>query len=154
MRIVFVHGACVRDGAWWWHATGELLAQRGVQSAAAVLPSCGETGEPAGTDGPGLPEDVAALRQLLEDDGEPVVVVANSYGGIVAAEAAAASARCVTSCSSRATCPRSGRACLVRRRHACPVPGHRRRAGTFGVRPEVLVETFLHDCDPEIGTQR
>ena len=28
MRIVFVHGACVKDGAWWWHRTAELLAQR------------------------------------------------------------------------------------------------------------------------------
>jgi hypothetical protein len=22
MRIVFVHGACVKDGSWWWHRTG------------------------------------------------------------------------------------------------------------------------------------
>jgi hypothetical protein len=25
MRVVFGYGACVRDGAWWWHRTGELL---------------------------------------------------------------------------------------------------------------------------------
>jgi hypothetical protein len=27
IRIVFVHGACVKDGSWWWHRTGELLAE-------------------------------------------------------------------------------------------------------------------------------
>jgi pimeloyl-ACP methyl ester carboxylesterase len=26
-------------------------------------------------------------------------------------------------------------------------------AGTFGVRPELLVETFLQDCDPEVRAQ-
>ncbi|WNI17220.1 alpha/beta hydrolase [Actinacidiphila sp. ITFR-21] len=26
-------------------------------------------------------------------------------------------------------------------------------AGTFGVRPELLVDTFLQDCDPEVQTQ-
>src|SRR6478752_2816742 len=53
MRVVFVHGACVRDGSWWWHRTAELLQERGVPSAAPALPSCGETGEPAGAGGPG-----------------------------------------------------------------------------------------------------
>ena len=34
MRVVFVHGACVRDGQWWWHRTAELLLERGVTSVA------------------------------------------------------------------------------------------------------------------------
>src|SRR5437588_869631 len=83
MRVVFVHGACVKDGSWWWHRTGELLAERGVASQAPALPSCGETGEPTGAGGPGLAEDVAALRQVLTANDEPTVVVAHSYGGIV-----------------------------------------------------------------------
>lgn len=33
------------DGAWWWHPTAELLAERGVSSEAPALPSCGETGQ-------------------------------------------------------------------------------------------------------------
>ena len=89
MRVVFVHGACVKDGPWWWHRTGELLAERGVASEAPVLPSCGETAEPAGAQGPGLAEDVASVRQGLASSDEPTVVVAHSYGGIVTAEAAA-----------------------------------------------------------------
>ena len=53
MRVVFVHGACVKDGAWWWHRTAELLAERDVASEAPALPSCGETGEPIGAQGRG-----------------------------------------------------------------------------------------------------
>jgi pimeloyl-ACP methyl ester carboxylesterase len=89
MRVVFVHGACVKDGSWWWHRTAELLAERDVASEAPALPSCGETGEPTGAQGPGLVEDVAAVREVLTASDEPTVVVAHSYGGIVTAEAAA-----------------------------------------------------------------
>jgi hypothetical protein len=58
-------GACVKDGSWWWHRTAELLAEQDVVSEAPALPSCGETGEPTGAQGPGLVEDVAAVRGLL-----------------------------------------------------------------------------------------
>lgn len=88
-RVVFVHGACVRDGAWWWHRTGELLAECGVSSQAPPLPSCGETGQQPGPKGLGLAADVSAVRAVLIADEEPTVVVTHSYGGIVAAEAAA-----------------------------------------------------------------
>ena len=60
MRVVFVHGACVKDGAWWWHATGDLLASNGVSSEAPLLPSCGETGETVGPGGPGRVVELAA----------------------------------------------------------------------------------------------
>src|ERR1700744_6252421 len=89
MRVVFVHGACVKDGSWWWHATAELLAGRDVASEAPALPSCGETGGPGSATGPGMSEDVPAVRAVLAGSNEPTVVVAHSYGGIVTAEAAA-----------------------------------------------------------------
>ena len=85
MRVVFVHGACVKDGSWWWHRTGELLAEQGVASEAPVLPTCGETDE----HGLGLADDVASVREVLTASDEPTVVVGHSYGGIVIAEAAA-----------------------------------------------------------------
>src|SRR5689334_6459537 len=88
MRVVFVHGACVRDGEWWWQPTADLLAERGVVSVAPALPSCGESEVPA-TGRPGLAEDVAAVRAVLLSDDEPTVVVGHSYGGTVLAEAAA-----------------------------------------------------------------
>ena len=65
--------------------------RRGVSSEAPALPSCGETGEQTDAGGPGLAEDVEAVRRVLTASDEPTVVAAHSYGGIVAAEAARAS---------------------------------------------------------------
>lgn len=155
MRVVFVHGACVRDGAWWWwHRTGELLARRGVSSAAALLPSCGETGESAGADGPGLPEDVAALQRLLRDTDEPTVVVAHSYGGIVTAEAAEGIAAVEHLVFVSSYLPEIGQS-LSSFGDGSPAPflDIDPTAGTFGVRPEFLQDTFLQDCDPEVTEQ-
>jgi pimeloyl-ACP methyl ester carboxylesterase len=151
MRVVFVHGACVRDGSWWWHRTAELLQERGVSSVAPALPSCGEAGLPGGIGGPGLAEDVAAVRQALQDSDEPTVVVAHSYGGIVTAEAAAGigSVRHLLLVSSYL--PEVGQS-LSEFGDGSPAPflDVDPDAGTFGVRPELLVDTFLQDCDPEV----
>ncbi|WP_043667108.1 alpha/beta fold hydrolase [Streptomyces xylophagus] len=150
MRVVFVHGACVRDGSWWWHRTAGLLQERGVPSVAPALPSCGETGPPGGVGGPGLAEDVAAVRQVLRDSDEPTVVVAHSYGGIVTAEAAAGieAVRHLLLISSYL--PEVGQS-LSEFGDGTPAPflDIDPGAGTFGVRPELLVDTFLQDCDPE-----
>ena len=129
MRVVFVHGACVKDGSWWWHRTGELLAERGVASEAPVLPSCGETGE-------------------------PTVVVAHSYGGIVAAEAAAGvdAVRRLLLVSSYL--PEVGQSLSsFGGEEPPPFLDIDPEGGTFTVRPEALAETFLQDCDPEIQRQ-
>ena len=85
MQLVFVHGALVRDGQWWWQATADLLFERtGIRSRALALPSCGEAG-PARTSG-GLVADAAALRAEL-DRMDDAIVVGHSYGGTVIAEA-------------------------------------------------------------------
>lgn len=82
MDLIFVHGALVHDGAWWWWRTADLLEQRtGIRSRALALPSCGETDERGG-----LQEDASALRAAL-DDTEEAIVVGHSYGGTVIAEA-------------------------------------------------------------------
>lgn len=154
MRVVFVHGACVRNGLWWWHRTAELLQERGVRSVAPALPSCGEVGVPGGIGGPGLPEDVAAVRRVLEESDEPTVVVAHSYGGIVTAEATAGlgSVRHLLLVSSYL--PEVGQS-LSEFGDGSPAPflAIDPDAGTFGVRPELLVDTFLQDCDPEVQAQ-
>ncbi len=86
MRVVFIHGAFSRDGAWWWAPTAALLARSGLTSTAVALSSCGETGiAPTGA-GPGLDEDAAATTAVL-DEGEPTIIVAHSYGGMVASQA-------------------------------------------------------------------
>ncbi|WP_420369165.1 alpha/beta fold hydrolase [Curtobacterium sp. L1-20] len=80
--VLFVHGALVRDGAWWWSPTADLLRRdAGIESRALALPSCGETDEVGG-----LREDAAALRRALDELGS-VVLVGHSYGGTVIAEA-------------------------------------------------------------------
>nr|WP_069713149.1 hypothetical protein [Curtobacterium sp. ER1/6] len=61
--LVFVHGALVRDGSWWWRPTADLLLERtGVASVAVALPSCGETDAVGGD----LQDDAAALRAVLD----------------------------------------------------------------------------------------
>jgi len=151
VRVVFVHGACVRDGSWWWHRTAALLEERGVRSVSPALPSCGEGDVPAGAAGPGLAEDVAAVRRVLEDDDEPTVVVVHSYGGIVTAEAAAgvASVRHLLLVSSYL--PEVGQS-LSSFAGEGPAPFLQvdPDAGTFGVRRELFDETFLQDCDDEV----
>ena len=151
MRVVFVHGACVKDGAWWWHRTGELLAERGVASEAPALPSCGETGAAPDAGGPGLAEDVAAVRKVLTAGDEPTVVVAHSYGGIVTAEAAAGveAVRHLLLVSSYL--PEAGQS-LSSFGGEGPAPFLEidPEGGTFTVRTDALAETFLQDCDAEI----
>ena len=40
MKVVFVHGALVFDGVWWWHRMVGPLAALGLGSLAVELPSC------------------------------------------------------------------------------------------------------------------
>ena len=125
-----------------------------MPSVAPALPSCGEAGLPAGVGGPGLSEDVAAVRQALLDSDEPTVVVAHSYGGIITAEAAAGvgSVRHLVMVSSYL--PEVGQS-LSEFGDGSPAPflDVDPDSGTFGVRPEMLVDTFLQDCDPEVQAQ-
>jgi pimeloyl-ACP methyl ester carboxylesterase len=154
MRVVFVHGACVRDGSWWWRRTADLLHERGVPSVAPALPSCGEAGAPGGAGGPGLAEDVTAVRQVLQGSDEPTLVVAHSYGGIVTAEAAAgvASVRHLLLVSSYL--PEVGQSLSdFGDGNLAPFLDVDPDAGTFGVRPELLVDTFLQDCDTDVQAQ-
>jgi pimeloyl-ACP methyl ester carboxylesterase len=140
-----------RNGSWWWHRTAEVLQARGIPSAAPELPSCGETGRPAGLEGPGFSEDVDAVRQLLQADSEPTVVVAHSYGGIVVAEAAGSidSVRHLLLVSSYL--PEPGQS-LSSFGDGSPAPflDVDAEGGTFGVRPDALADKFLQDCSPEI----
>lgn len=152
MRVVFVHGACVRDGAWWWGPTAALLQEHGVSSVTPSLPSCGEGGVPGGTDGPGLIDDVASVREELLASDEPTVVVGHSYGGIVIAEAAAgiASVRHLVLISSYL--PEIGQSLSNFSGDNGPAPflDADIEAGAFTVRPDLLAETFLQDCDADI----
>lgn len=151
MRVVFVHGACVRDGDWWWHLAAEALQEHGISSVAPALPSCGEGDRPAGPRGPGLTEDVAAVRAELAGSQEPTVVVGHSYGGIVAAEAAVGveSVRHMVFVSSYL--PEPGESLST---FGAPEPppflDFDAEGATFGAVPELFAQTFAQDCPAQI----
>jgi pimeloyl-ACP methyl ester carboxylesterase len=86
MRVVFIHGAFSRDGAWWWAPAAAGLDRHGITSTAVALPSCGEQGAAPTGAGPGLEDDAAATTAVL-DEGGPAILVAHSYGGMVASQA-------------------------------------------------------------------
>jgi pimeloyl-ACP methyl ester carboxylesterase len=109
---------------------------------------------PGGVGGPGLAEDVEAVRLVLEDGDEPTIVVAHSYGGIVTAEAAAGVGALRHLLLVSSYLPEVGQS-LSDFGDGSPAPflDIDPDAGTFGVRPELLVGTFLHDCDPDTQAQ-
>jgi pimeloyl-ACP methyl ester carboxylesterase len=85
VEVLFVHGALVRDGEWWWNRVAEQIRERTATVSRAVnLPSCGEGAMPGAA---GLVEDAQALRVAL-DSVEEAIVVGHSYGGTVIAEGA------------------------------------------------------------------
>jgi pimeloyl-ACP methyl ester carboxylesterase len=106
---------------------------------------------PASGQGPGLAEDVVSVRQVLTASDEPAVVVAHSYGGIVAAEAATGvdAVRHLLLVSSYL--PEIGES-LATFGGEAPAPFLEidPEGGTFTVRGDALVETFLQDCPAEI----
>jgi pimeloyl-ACP methyl ester carboxylesterase len=76
MKVLYVHGASVRDGAWWWSRMIEPLAALGHTTEVVELPSCG----PEMTD---MYADGDAVRAALDRADEPVILVGHSYGGLV-----------------------------------------------------------------------
>lgn len=151
MRVVFVHGACVNDGAWWWHPTGELLAAQGIATDSPTLPSCGETGSHPTGQGPGLAADVAAVREVLLASDEPTIVVGHSYGGIVIAEAAEGVESVCHLVLISSYLPEVGESLSsFGTEEPAPFLAVDPDRGTFTVRTESLAETFLQDCSSEL----
>jgi pimeloyl-ACP methyl ester carboxylesterase len=78
--FAFIHGA--GDVGWYWHLVQAELERRGHATVAPDLP--------IGDDGAGLQEYARVITDALPGGGEPVVVVAQSFGGYVAPIVAAA----------------------------------------------------------------
>jgi pimeloyl-ACP methyl ester carboxylesterase len=146
--LIFVHGACVRDAAWWWSKMTRPLAERGIATAVVPLPSCGEAGETLGD----LYDDVDACRQAIAEADEPVVLCGHSYGGVIITEAGVDD-RVTQLLYVTSVMPDAGQsqAELIGSEPApWLVPSE---DGTVGVDPDMIREFFLQDCD-EVTTEQ
>jgi pimeloyl-ACP methyl ester carboxylesterase len=146
--LIFVHGACVRDAAWWWNAMDRPLAERGIASVAVPLPSCGETGEELGD----LYADVDACRDAIAAVEGPVVLCGHSYGGVIITEAGA-DERVTQLVYLTSVMPDTGQsqADLTGSEPAPWLqPGN---DGTIGVDPTMIRKLFLQDCDETVTEQ-
>jgi pimeloyl-ACP methyl ester carboxylesterase len=83
MKILFVHGALVLDGAWWWSRMVEPLKQHGLETSAVELPSCD------GRLSDGLYADTDAVRAAIREAHDAVILLGHSYGATVITDAAA-----------------------------------------------------------------
>ncbi len=79
--VVLVHGAWA--GSWTWRDVIAELDRQGVASIAVDLPTCNAT--EANVD---FHDDARYVRSVIDEIEGPVVVSANSYGGLVMTEAA------------------------------------------------------------------
>ncbi len=149
MKVVFVHGALVFDGAWWWRRMAEPLAALGLASRAVELPSCGMSAEPDPDALGDMYDDVAAVRAALDEEDEPVMLVGHSYGGMVITDAAAGRMDVrhlvyVTSVMPQLDEPLSSFG-------ASGGPGPwmdpRPEDGTMGIKAELVPDAFMQDCD-------
>ncbi len=140
--LIFVHGACVRDAAWWWERMTKPLAERGITTVAVPLPSCGETGSTLGD----LYDDVAACREAIRSVDGPVVLCGHSYGGMIITEAGA-DEPVIGLIYVTSVMPDAGesQAELI---GSEPAPWMRPgEDGTVGVDPYMVRRFFLQDCD-------
>jgi len=146
--LIFVHGACVRDAAWWWSKMTTPLADRGIATAVVPLPSCAEAGETLGD----LYDDVDACRRVIAEVDGAVVLCGHSYGGMIVTEAGVED-RVTQVLYLTSVMPDAGQsqADLIGSEPApWLAPGD---DGTVGVDPEMIREFFLQDCD-EVTTEQ
>lgn len=147
--LIFVHGACVRDGVWWWGRMVAPLAELGIATVAVELPSCGESGGPADAAALGdLYDDVEACRKAIEAVDGPVALLGHSYGGMVITEAGADERveRLLYVTSVMADEGQSQGELLGGEPAPWLDPSD---DGTIGVHPDLIRELFLQDCDEE-----
>jgi pimeloyl-ACP methyl ester carboxylesterase len=85
MRFVLVHGAFV--SGWIWRPLAERLEELGHTVETPDLPGSGN--DPTPVEDVSLDAYASRICELLDQDDEPAILVANSMGGIVISEAAA-----------------------------------------------------------------
>lgn len=140
--LIFVHGACVRDAAWWWSLMEQPLADRGIATAAVALPSCGEADGILGD----LYDDIGACASAIAEAEGPVILCGHSYGGMIITEAGADD-RVTQLLYVTSVMPDRGES-QAQLLGSAPAPWMRPGDdGTVGVEPDMIREYFLQDCD-------
>ena len=84
VSVVLVHGGFL--GPWCWADVAEMLGTKGIPTVVPDLPSIGNPQTaPLGD----FDADAAAVRRVLDQQRDPVLLCGHSYGGAVITEAAA-----------------------------------------------------------------
>ena len=151
MKVIFVHGALVFDGPWWWHRMVEPLAALGLGSRAVELPSCVASPSASGGTVGDMYADADAVRAALEEEDEPVVLVGHSYGGMVITDAAAGHENVEHLVYLTSVMPEHDEtlASLGGSREPGPWMDPRLEEGTMGIKAELMPDAFMQDCDEE-----
>jgi pimeloyl-ACP methyl ester carboxylesterase len=151
MKVIFVHGALVFDGAWWWHRMVEPLAAFGLGTRAVELPSCVAPPLPPMADMGDMHSDADAVRAALDEEDEPVILVGHSYGGMVITDAASGCENVEHLVYITSVMPERGETMtsLGGSREPGPWMDPRPEEGTIGVRAALVPAAFMQDCDEE-----
>ena len=149
MKILFVHGALVFDGAWWWHRMVEPLTALGLETLAVELPSCVDSPGDAGEAPGDMYADADAVIAAIDEEDEPVVLVGHSYGGMVITDAAAGRANVEHLVYMTSVMPELGETMtsFSRSREPGPWMDPCPEDGTMGLKTEFLPKAFMQDCD-------
>jgi len=148
MKVVFVHGALVFDGAW-WHRMVEPLGALGLgisgRRAAELRSSPGASDKAPGD----MYADAYAVTAALGEEDEPVVLVGHSYGGMVIIDAAAGCGNVKHLVYVTSVMPERDEtmSSFGGAREPGPWMDPHREDGTMGVKDEFLPEAFMQDCD-------
>jgi pimeloyl-ACP methyl ester carboxylesterase len=136
--LVLVHGAW--HGAWCWDAVVVELGDRGVPAAAVELPLTG------------FRDDVATVRQAIQEAGDEVVVCAHSYGGMVVSTAArgVAGVRHLVFLAAFQTDEGEDMATLLMREPSALTTAMVIGPAGVTVDPSCLHEVFYGDSDPSV----
>ncbi|CAA9448667.1 hypothetical protein AVDCRST_MAG82-3590 [uncultured Rubrobacteraceae bacterium] len=149
MKVLFVHGALVFDGAWWWHRMVEPLADLGLGSRAVELPSCVAPPGASGGEVGDMYADADAVRAALDEEDGPVVLVGHSYGGMVITDAAAGYGNVEHLVYVTSVMPELDEtmASLGGSGEPGPWMDPRPEEGTMGIKAELTPDAFMQDCD-------
>ena len=149
MKVVFVHGALVFDGAWWWHRMVGPLAALGLDTRAVELPSCvAPPVPPAGALGD-MRADADAVRAALDEEDGPVMLVGHSYGGMVITDAAAGREEVKHLVYVTSVMPDLGETMADFGGEPGPWMDPDPDGGTMGIKAELMPDAFMQDCDGE-----